>query len=90
MSPASENRCTGCPIRNSTICKVVSTAELPAYTLLSTEEKFSRGSILAEEGSLSTSVYILVKGVAFAFRLSPDGKRQIVQMYFPGEMLGVT
>ena len=39
---------------------------------------------------MSKSVYILLKGVAFAFRMSPDGKRQIVQLYFPGEMLGVT
>ena len=90
MNPAPENRCTGCPIRNSTICKVVSPAKLPAYTLLATEEQFSRGSILAAEGSLSTNVYILLKGVAFAFRLSPDGKRQIVQLYFPSEILGST
>jgi len=72
------------------MCKAVSPAELPDYAPLATEENIAKGSLLAEEGSPADSVFILREGIAIAYRISHSGRRQIVQLLFPANVMGTT
>jgi CRP/FNR family transcriptional regulator len=78
----------GCAIRNSTICKAVSPAELSDYAPLATEEVLSKGTVLAEEGFPADSIFIMREGIAISYRISHSGKRQIVHLLFPADVMG--
>jgi CRP/FNR family transcriptional regulator len=90
MVISSKSRCMSCAIRHTTICKGVSPADLPGYSELHTNQAFTHGALLAKEESLADSVFILRQGIVIAYRISHEGKRQIVQLMFTGDVLGTS
>lgn len=50
---------------------------------------FEAGHEMMHEGQVNASAYILAKGWACAFKLLPDGERQIVDFQIPGDFLGL-
>lgn len=77
------------------------TRKLSAYVALSDTDlatlarldrrnrSFAPGHEMFHEGQINASAYILAQGWAFAYKLLPDGERQIVDVQIPGDFLGL-
>jgi len=53
------------------------------------EVSLIRGEPLLSQGSWSTGVFTLLAGVLVRFRLLEDGRRQILNFMFPGDLVGM-
>ncbi|MFU8831539.1 MAG: Crp/Fnr family transcriptional regulator [Wenzhouxiangella sp.] len=51
--------------------------------------KFPAGSMICEAGAEANSLYILHEGWACATRLLADGQRQVLDIFLPGQVMGL-
>lgn len=58
-------------------------------TFKSGEAHLERGEPLLAQGSWTTGVFTLLSGVLVRFRLLEDGRRQILNFMFPGDLVGL-
>jgi CRP/FNR family transcriptional regulator, nitrogen fixation regulation protein len=66
------------------------TSEAPARKLClnGTLVPFARGNLIYGESDPAEYFYMIVGGAARAFKITADGRRQIVAFYFPGDLFG--
>ena len=50
------------------------------------EERFEADTDIAVQGDVPRSAFVLTHGMAFRYRLLPDGKRQILTFLIPGDL----
>jgi CRP-like cAMP-binding protein len=53
------------------------------------EERFKADTDIVREGNVPRSAFVLTHGMAFRYRLMPDGKRQIFTFMIPGDVFGL-
>src|SRR5438067_5846660 len=53
------------------------------------EERFKADTDIVREGDVPRSAFVLTHGMAFRYRLLPDGKRQILTFMIPGDIFGL-
>jgi CRP-like cAMP-binding protein len=53
------------------------------------EERFAANIDIVHEGDVPRSAFVLTHGMAFRYRLMPDGKRQILTFMIPGDIFGL-
>jgi len=53
------------------------------------EERFKADTDIVREGDVPRSAFVLTHGMAFRYRLMPDGKRQIFTFMIPGDVFGL-
>src|ERR1700760_809128 len=53
------------------------------------EERFPANIDIVHEGDVPRSAFVLTRGMAFRYRLMPDGKRQILTFMIPGDIFGL-
>jgi CRP-like cAMP-binding protein len=53
------------------------------------EERFKADTDIVREGDVPRSAFVLTHGMAFGYRLMPDGKRQIFTFMIPGDVFGL-
>jgi CRP-like cAMP-binding protein len=53
------------------------------------EERFKADTDIVREGDAPRSAFVLTHGMAFRYRLMPDGKRQIFTFMIPGDVFGL-
>lgn len=53
------------------------------------EFTIDKGAQSLVQGSISPHIYTLLEGVLFRFRILEDGRRQIVNFVFPGDLIGL-
>ena len=53
------------------------------------EFHIEKGTQSLVQGSISPHVYTVLKGVLFRYRILEDGRRQIVNFVFPGDLIGL-
>jgi CRP/FNR family nitrogen fixation transcriptional regulator len=58
------------------------------FDLIGTEVAFPRKRQLYIEGESSTYLYKIVSGVARSYRMTAEGRRQIVAFHVPGDLFG--
>lgn len=82
--------CRQCPLRHC------SGLRSPNADRLDTIEGFKTGEITLErgeqalvQGARSAHVYTVLDGVLIRFRLLDDGRRQIINFVFPGDLVGL-
>lgn len=56
--------------------------------LLGTHVSFPANAVFYDEGDSSTYLYRIVTGVARSFRMTVEGRRQIIAFYVPGDLFG--
>lgn len=49
----------------------------------------AKGAQMLTQGSVSPHLYTLLQGIVFRFRMLEDGRRQIVNYLFPGDLIGL-
>jgi CRP-like cAMP-binding protein len=53
------------------------------------EERFEADTDIVLQGEVPRSAFVLTHGLAFRYRLLPDGKRQILTFMIPGDVFGL-
>lgn len=53
------------------------------------EVTLARGEALLSQGQVSGAMYTVVAGILIRFRLLEDGRRQILNFMFPGDLIGL-
>ncbi|MFH2011979.1 MAG: Crp/Fnr family transcriptional regulator [Pseudomonadota bacterium] len=53
-----------------------------------TDQMFNRGQIIFSEGDTGNGFYVVISGRVKIYKVSPDGKEQILHLFGPGEPFG--
>jgi len=81
--------CTGCRVRQFSVCASLEAAEMQEFEHLSRHIHFAPSETVFAEEEMTTSFYNLLDGVMRLYKLLPDGRRQIVGFALPGDFLGM-
>lgn len=82
--------CGTCIARSSTLCASLSDADMHQLYGIATEQAFKTGESLLHQEQTADFVFSIQSGYANMFRLTSDGKRQILAFLFPGDFVGFT
>lgn len=82
--------CTLCPLRRQRGFKPLDEPTLAALQALKRGEvTVPAGSTILSEGETSCRLYTLLSGWAFRHKSLPDGRRQIMNILLPGDLIGL-
>ena len=62
--------------------------QIDDLSMIVTDQEFHRGQIIFSEGDEGTGFYVVVSGRVKIFKLSPEGKEQILHIFGPGDPFG--
>jgi CRP/FNR family transcriptional regulator, dissimilatory nitrate respiration regulator len=62
--------------------------QLEDLVMILTDQVFRKGEIIFSEGEEGNGFYVVIQGRAKVYKLSPDGKEQILHIFGPGEPFG--
>ncbi len=82
--------CSTCVARDSTLCASLSDADMHELYAIATEQDYHTGEALLHQEQPADYVFSIQRGYANMFRLTADGKRQILAFLFPGDFVGFT
>ena len=87
---AAKTSCTQCPLRQLDCYRDFSGGELDFM------QRFKMGELIADagatilgEGARSAHMYTALRGVGFRYKMLEDGRRQILNYFFPGDLIGL-
>lgn len=75
-------------IRNVPIFSGLEGDEIDAVLRIAVERRFSRGELIFSDGDLADGFYVVAEGKVKVFKMSFDGKEQILHIFGPGEPFG--
>ena len=81
--------CRVCPVYHQTICAQLSSDELARLAAIKSTVRYGRGREIFEQGDPAESLYNVLSGVVRAYRVLPDGRRQITGFLYPGDFIGL-
>ena len=82
--------CQFCPLQECQGLRPLEPHQLSYMQKFKTGEvACARGSLILEQGSVSHNLYTVLDGVLIRFRSLEDGRRQIVNFMFPGDLVGL-
>jgi CRP-like cAMP-binding protein len=82
--------CQLCPLRKLKIFRPFTPEELAFVSSFKTGEvEVKAGAPLFLEGASCAHLYTVLSGLAFRYKLLPDGRRQILNYCMPGDFLGL-
>ncbi len=88
--PGRQVPCQLCPLRKLDIFRPFTSEELAFVSQFKTGELVVKaGDPLFLEGSSCAHLYTVLSGLAFRYKLLPDGRRQILNYCMPGDFLGL-
>jgi CRP/FNR family transcriptional regulator len=82
--------CETCPVRDQTICSVLTNEELKELNAITTAVNLSPNEVVFYEEDENTYLFNVVSGAIRLSKLLPDGRRQITGFLFPGDFLGLS
>ncbi len=82
--------CSRCVARSSSLCAILADEDMHRLYGLATDMQFEAGGLLLRQEGPADHVFSLRSGHANVFRLTADGKRQILAFLFPGDFVGFT
>lgn len=89
-APYASLPCSRCVARESTLCASLADDDMHRLYGLATGQRFEAGGLLLRQEGPADHVFSLRSGHANVFRLTADGKRQILAFLFPGDFVGFT
>jgi CRP/FNR family transcriptional regulator len=82
--------CRFCPLRNREAFRSNTDAEIDFIQNLKVGEAVApAGSIILREGDKADRLFTLLDGWAFRFKTLPGGRRQILNVLLPGDLIGL-
>ena len=90
ISVANPVPCNQCPLADCSGLRAHEPAEIPHIEAFKTGEVLiERGEMLIEETVTRGGLYTLLDGMMMRYRTLEDGRRQIVNIMFPGDLVGL-
>lgn len=90
LAPITSEVCEACGVRNASICRALSPADLEGLSGCGSITRYSEGQELLNEGSVAEHVFNITEGTAMMSRLLTDGRRQILGFFAKGDFIGLT
>jgi CRP/FNR family transcriptional regulator, anaerobic regulatory protein len=84
-----EHVCATCQVRELSVCGALEPESLVAFERLSRTFEIDAKMTLFTEGDTARHVFNITEGVVRLYKMSPDGRRQIVGFALPGDFLGL-
>jgi CRP/FNR family transcriptional regulator, anaerobic regulatory protein len=82
--------CFNCPLQAIAGLRPLSESQLAYMQDFKQGELYvGKGAIMLSQGSVNQHLYTLLQGVVFRFRMLEDGRRQITNYLFPGDLIGL-
>ncbi len=82
--------CRDCPLQDCTGLMAPSSAQREWIEAFKAgEARFARGEQVMRQGARATRLYTVLQGVLIRYRLLEDGRRQILNFLFPGDLIGL-
>lgn len=82
--------CHLCPLAACPGLRPHEAEEIPHIQRFKTGEvRLERGEVLIEQEVTRGGLYTLLEGIMMRYRSLPDGRRQIVNFMFPGDLIGL-
>ena len=82
--------CTQCPLQDCSGLRKLDERQLAYMTEFKAGEvRLDRGEILIEQETETRHLYTVLEGVLMRYRTLEDGRRQIVNFMFPGDLAGL-
>ncbi len=75
-------------IRSLPLFRGLAEDQFQALTGIAREIEYSKGNLIFSDGDVSSGFYIVKDGKVKIFKLSPEGKQQILHLYGPGHPFG--
>ena len=83
-------QCTACPLRKSSIYVGHSDTDLRFMEKFKVGElTIAPGTTLLLEGSNAPQLYTALRGMGLRYKTLPDGRRQVLNLVFPGDFIGL-
>ena len=83
-------RCVTCPLRKQSAFRPMKETEVDFISGFKVGEKLYRaGTDIVEEGLADNHIYTLYKGWACRYHMMEDGRRQILSILLPGDLIGL-
>lgn len=83
-------RCKDCPLRGKPLFQPQTAAETAFMQQFKRGElQVQAGTTLLLEGAASPQLYTVLKGLGLRYKTLEDGRRQVVNFAFPGDLLGL-
>ncbi len=54
------------------------------------EQNYSKGDVVLREGEKNQNLFFVITGIAKSYKVSPDGKEQILSLFRPGDAFNMT
>lgn len=82
--------CPGCPLRRLKTFRPLGEPQLVFLNDVKRgERRLEAGSTLIHEGAATREFYTLLEGMAFRYATLSDGRRQILNILMPGDLVGL-
>lgn len=82
--------CRQCPLADCPGLRAHEPVEIPHIQAFKTGEvRLERGEVLIEEAVTRGGLFTLLDGMMMRYRTLSDGRRQIVNIMFPGDLIGL-
>jgi CRP/FNR family transcriptional regulator len=78
--------CATCPVKTHNICRPLDPERQKA--LYESQQTWRRGQFLYRAGDPLGPIFKLISGVIAVSKRLPDGRRQVLDFFFPGEICG--
>ena len=88
-TPTPDKHCSGCKVRNISVCAALDVTELEALEAIAEDVHFAERETITRQGDAADAVYNVTEGSIRIYKLLPDGRRQIVGFLLPGDFLGL-
>jgi CRP/FNR family transcriptional regulator len=86
--PASEGRCSECPIRHRAVCALCEPDELERLEQIKSYRHYEAGQAVVWAGDEMSFVASVVQGVATLSQTLQDGRKQMVGLLLPSDFIG--
>src|SRR5262245_10001351 len=82
--------CVNCPLQAAPGLRALTQRQLEYMMTFKQGELYvAKGGQMLSQGVVSPHLYTVLQGVLFRFKSLDDGRRQIVNFMFPGDMVGL-
>ena len=82
--------CTECNLRRIALCGTIAERAPVEYSRLSRSfERVKARRLICRAGTIPTSLSFIYEGWAIAFRILSNGRRQIIDIRLPGDVIGL-